>query len=58
MIYRTSDGLDMPCVVGAVSKILRPAGDRVKTDGRDAVFLARMLAVGNVVEVWCPTPGL
>lgn len=42
--------------MGAVSKMLRPAGDQVKTDGRDAVFLARMLAVGNVVEYFCPTP--
>ena len=36
----------VPCVVGAVSKMLRPSGDRVKTDRRDATFLARMLAVG------------
>ena len=44
------------CCVGAVSKMLRPPGDRVKTDKRDAVFLARMLAVGNIVEVAVPTP--
>ena len=56
-LKRSLDALGLPCVVGAVSKMLRPAGDRVKTDRRDAVFLARMLAVGNVVEVWCPTPG-
>lgn len=43
------------CCVGAVSKMLRPSGDRVKTDKRDAVFLARMLAVGNIVEVAVPT---
>jgi hypothetical protein len=42
--------------VGAVTKMLRPSGDRVKTDRRDADFLARMLAVGNVVECWCPAP--
>ena len=42
------------CCVGAVSKMLRPSGDRVKTDKRDAVFLARMLAVGNVIEVAVP----
>jgi len=46
------------CCVGAVSKMLRPAGDRVKTDKRDAVFLARMLAVGNIVEVAVPTAGM
>ena len=47
--------LGLPTVVGAVTKMLRPSGDRVKTDRRDADFLARMLAVGNVVECWCPT---
>jgi len=46
----------LECKVGAVSKMLRPTGDRIKTDKRDAVFLARMLAVGNVVEVHVPTP--
>ena len=46
------------CCVGAVSKMLRPSGDRVKTDKRDAVFLARMLAVGNVVEVEVPTEAM
>ena len=43
------------CCVGAAAKMLRPSGDRVKTDKRDAVFLARMLAVGNIVEVAVPT---
>jgi len=46
----------LECKVGAVSKMLRPTGDRIKTDKRDAVFLARMLAVENVVEVHVPTP--
>ena len=46
------------CCVGAVSKMLRPSGDRVKTDRRDAAFLARMLAVGNVVEVAVPPPAV
>ena len=55
-LKRSLDALGLPCVVGAVSKMLRPAGDRVKTDRRDAAFLARMLAVGNVVECFCPTP--
>lgn len=55
-LKRSLDRLGLPCTVGAVSKMLKPAGDRVKTDKRDAVFLARMLAVGNIVEVACPTP--
>lgn len=48
-------GID--CTVGAVSKMLRPAADRGrKNDRRDAEFLARTLAVGNVVPVWVPDP--
>jgi len=42
------------CIIGAVSKMLRPVGDKIKNDKRDAVFLARMLAVGNIVEVYIP----
>jgi transposase len=32
------------CVVAAPSKLVRPAGDRIKTDARDAVLLARLSA--------------
>ena len=49
-LKRSLDSLGLPTVVGAVTKMLRPSGDRVKTDRRDADFLARMLAVGNVAE--------
>ena len=45
-------------MVGAVSKMLQASGDRVKTDRRDATFLARMLAVGNIVEVAMPTEAM
>lgn len=55
-LKRSLDALGLPTCVGAVTKMLRPSGDRVKTDRRDADFLARMLAVGNVVECFCPTP--
>lgn len=57
-LQRSLSAAGVECVVGAVSKMLRPSGDRVKTDKRDAVFLARMLAVGNVVEVAVPTPAM
>ena len=33
----------MECVVAAPSKLQRPAGERVKTDARDAAHLARLL---------------
>jgi len=49
-----ASGID--CEVGAVTKMLRPTGDRIKTDKRDAIFLARMLAVGNIVSVHIPVP--
>lgn len=57
-LQRSLEAAGVGCCVGAVSKMLRPTGDRVKTDKRDAVFLARMLAVGNVVEVAVPTPAM
>ena len=47
--------LGVGCVVGAVSKMIKPSADRrKKNDRNDAEFLARMLSVGNVVEVWVP----
>lgn len=57
-LQRKLDGAGVECCVGAVSKMLRPSGDRVKTDKRDAVFLARMLAVGNIVEVAVPSEAM
>ncbi|WP_448457148.1 IS110 family transposase [Mycolicibacterium sp. XJ766] len=43
------------CLVAAPSKLIRPAGDRVKTDARDAAHLARLLHLGQIVEVAIPT---
>lgn len=45
------------CTVAAPSKIPRPAGDRVKTDRRDAERLARLLRLGELVPVRVPDPG-
>lgn len=54
-LCRALRALGLDCVVGAVSKMQRPAADRGrKTDRRDAEFLARLLATRNVVEVWVP----
>jgi transposase len=39
------------CVVAAPSKLQRPSGDRVKTDARDAVHLARLLRLDEVTPV-------
>jgi transposase len=35
--------------------IERRPGDRIKTDKRDAIRLARMLAAGELRLVWIPT---
>lgn len=43
------------CQVAAPSKLLRPAGDRVKTDARDAMLLARLARNDDVVAVTVPT---
>jgi transposase len=37
------DAAGIRCVVAAPSTLRRPAGDRVKTDAKDAVRLARLL---------------
>ena len=43
------------CLVAAPSKLQRPPGDRVKTDARDARHLARLLHLGQIVEVAVPS---
>ncbi|MBX9919041.1 MAG: IS110 family transposase [Mycolicibacterium frederiksbergense] len=43
------------CQVAAPSKLIRPAGDRVKTDARDAAHLARLLHLGQITAVAVPT---
>jgi transposase len=42
------------CVVAAPSKLQRPAADRIKTDARDALWLARLLRMDQLVEVRVP----
>src|SRR6476659_7824853 len=43
------------CVVAAPSRI-RPAADRVKTDRRDAEWLARLLRLGEITPIRVPGP--
>lgn len=43
------------CEVAAPSKLTRPAGDRVKTDARDALQLARLLRNDDITSVRVPT---
>jgi transposase len=42
------------CEVAAPSKLQRPAGDRVKTDAKDAEHLARLLRMDEITSVRCP----
>src|SRR3989441_7115936 len=50
--YLTKQGLK--CWVVAPSQIPKKAGDRVKTDRRDAVQLARLLRSGDLTPVYVP----
>jgi len=43
------------CVIAAPSKLQRPSGDRVKTDANDALHLARLLRLGEIVAVTIPS---
>ncbi|MUN64988.1 IS110 family transposase [Kocuria sediminis] len=43
------------CVVAAPSKLQRPCGDRIKTDARDAVHLARLLRLDEITGVVVPS---
>lgn len=42
-------------MVVAPSKLQRPSGDRVKTDAKDAVHLARLLRLDEIGAVAIPT---
>ena len=44
------------CVVVAPSLIPRKPGDRVKTDRRDAINLAKLHRAGELSPVWVPDP--
>jgi transposase len=43
------------CEVAAPSKLQRPSGDRVKTDARDALHLARLLRLDEITAVRVPS---
>jgi transposase len=54
-LARLLQAAGVPTVVLAPSKIARPAGDKVKTDVRDAQLLAQLLAMGEYASVRIPT---
>ena len=54
-LARALGAAGIECVVAAPSKLVRPAGDRVKTDARDVALLARLLQLGQIVAVVVPS---
>ncbi|OLL17961.1 IS110 family transposase [Rhodococcus sp. M8] len=54
-LYRDLSAAGIRCEVAAPSKLQKPAGDRVKTDARDALHLARLLRLDEVTSVAIPT---
>jgi transposase len=54
-LYRALTAAGVRCVVAAPSRLQRPSGDRVKTDARDALHLARLLRLGEVTAVAVPS---
>jgi transposase len=54
-LYRTLTRKGITCLVVAPSLIPKKPGERVKTDRRDAVQLARLLRAGDLKSVYVPT---
>src|SRR5712692_7012710 len=53
-LYRYLTGKGLACQVVAPSLIPRKAGDRVKTDRRDAMTLARLMRSGDLSAIYVP----
>ena len=55
-VYREITEVGHACMVVAPSLVPRRPDDRVKTDRRDALSLARLLRSGDLTSVWVPSP--
>lgn len=53
-VHRLLTGLGHRCEVVAPSLIPRKTGERLKTDRRDALMLARLHRAGELTKVWVP----
>ena len=53
-LHRMLSGCAHSCVVAAPSLIPMKAGDRVKTDRRDAMMLAKLHRAGELTPIWIP----
>jgi transposase len=56
VLYRWLLELGVCCTVVAPSLIPKRAGDRVKTDKRDALRLAQLFRAGELTAIYVPTP--
>jgi len=54
-LARALSAAGIRCVVAAPSKLKRPPGDRVKTDAKDALHLARLLKLDEITAVQVPS---
>jgi transposase len=55
-LYRQITGLGHECIVVAPSLIPKKAGDRVKTNRRDALGMVTQFRAGELTAVWVPDP--
>ncbi|MFG5379574.1 IS110 family transposase [Yoonia sp. R2-816] len=53
-LHRLLIRLGFECAVVAPSMIPRKTGDRIKTDRRDAIMLARLWRAGELTAIWTP----
>ncbi len=53
-LHRLIESLGHTCLVVAPSLIPKKAGDRVKTNRRDAEGVAKLLRAGELTSVWVP----
>jgi transposase len=54
-LARACAAAGVPCLVAAPSKIARAPGERVKTDRRDALKLAKLLRLGELTALRVPS---
>ena len=57
-LYRQVKALGHDCMVVAPALIPKRAGERIKTNRRDAVTLARLHRAGELTGVWAPDPAM
>ena len=54
-LYRLLKGMDIACEVIAPSLIPQKPGERIKTDKRDAINLAKLYRAGELTPIYVPT---